>query len=160
MTLIRYHFNLYPHLRYLMLTISRETDYAARVLLHLALQPVGQRATAQGIAGQCLIPRAIVRRVVTRLGVAGLVITARGSEGGIVLARPASQISLLDVVEAMEGALALNACTVNPGICPLIPTCTVHDVWVVARQELRATLARTTFDRLAQKGDLASQIID
>ena len=160
MILVRYHFNLHPHFRYPMLTISRETDYAARVLLHLALQPAGQRATAQQIAGQCLIPRRMVRRVVTRLGVAGLVITARGSEGGIVLARPASQISLLDVVEAMEGAVALNACTVNPGICPLIPTCTVHDVWVVARQELRATLARTTFDRLAQKGDLTSQALD
>ena len=143
-----------------MLTISRETDYAARVLLHMARQPAGQRATAQQIAGQCLIPRAMVRRVVTRLGVANLIVTARGSEGGIVLARPASQISLLDVVEAMEGALALNSCTVNPGICPLIPTCPVHDVWVVARQELRSTLATITFDRLAQKGDLARQTID
>jgi len=143
-----------------MLTISRETDYAARVLLHLARQPAEQRTTAQQIAGQCLIPRGMVRRVVTRLGAAGLAATARGSDGGITLARPASQISLLDVVEAMEGPLALNACTVNPGICPLTPTCPVHEVWGVARQELRAILARTTFDRLAQKGDFTSQAID
>jgi Rrf2 family protein len=141
-----------------MLTISRETDYAARVLLYLARQPAGQRATAQQIAGECLIPRGMVRRVVTRLGVAGLVATTRGSDGGIALARPAGQISLLDVVEAMEGPLALNACTVDPGICPLIPTCPVHDVWGVARQELRAMLARSTFDRLAQKGELADRI--
>ncbi len=137
-----------------MITINRETDYAARVLLHLALQEPGQRVTAQQIAERRLIPRALVRRVVSRLSAAGLVITMRGSEGGISLARPASQISLLDVVEAFEGPLALNACTVEPDVCPLIPVCTVHEAWVHARQLLRDTLAQITFDKLANRKEV------
>jgi Rrf2 family protein len=135
-----------------MITISRETDYACRVILHLALQAPECRTTAQQIAEQRLIPRSLVRRVVTRLGAAGLIITTRGAEGGIALARPANGISLLDVVEALEGPIALNACTVNPGICPLMPTCTVHDAWTHAREILRDALGGITFDSLVRKG--------
>ncbi len=134
-----------------MITISRETDYAARVLLHLSLQDAGARATAQQIAQQRLIPRALVRRVVTRLAAANLVVTTRGSEGGISLARPASEISLLEVVEAMEGPLALNQCVVEPGICPLVPACNVHVAWVHARDIIRTHLQEITFDQLAGK---------
>jgi Rrf2 family protein len=135
-----------------MLTISRETDYAARVILHLALQPPGHRATAGQIAGLRLIPRALVRRVVTRLAAAGLITTARGNDGGISLARPAGEITLLEVVEALEGPLALNACTVEPDLCPLMPACTVHQAWVHARDVLRQELSGVTFAALAEKG--------
>lgn len=135
-----------------MITISRETDYAARVLLHLALQPPGSRSTARQIAEQRLIPRALVRRVVTRLSAAGLVTTSRGLDGGITLARPPAEISLLEVVEALEGPLALNACTVEPNLCPLMPVCTVHQAWVHAREVLRGVLGGINFAALAQKG--------
>ncbi len=139
-----------------MITISRETDYAARVVLHLALQGPNSRVTAQQIAEQRLIPRALVRRVVTRLGAAGLVSTSRGSDGGITLARPASQISLLAVVEAFEGPLALNICAVEPEVCPLMPACTVHDAWTHARAILRQHLHQITFDKLTtpQEADI------
>lgn len=133
-----------------MITISRETDYAARVILHLALQREGDRATAQSIAHMRLIPRSLVRRVVTRLASAGLIVTTRGSEGGIALARPAEQISLLEVVEAMEGPVALNVCTVQESACPLVPACNVHNAWVYARGLLRDHLQQITFDQLAQ----------
>jgi len=132
-----------------MLTISRETDYAARVVLHLALQSPDSRVTTQQIARERLIPRALVRRVVTRLSAAGLINTTRGSDGGITLARPASEISLLEIVEAFEGPLALNICTVEPEACPLMPACTVRDAWVHARAILRQHLRQITFDKLA-----------
>jgi Rrf2 family protein len=133
------------------ITISRETDYAARVLRHLTLQVEGERTTAQQIAQLRLIPRALVRRVVTRLATAGLIVTTRGSEGGISLARPASEISLLQVVEAMEGPMALNQCVVQPDICPLVPACNVHVAWVHARDVIRTHLEGITFDQLAGK---------
>lgn len=139
-----------------MISISRETDYAARVLLHLTLQGEGERTTAQQIAQQRLIPRALVRRVVTRLAAAGLIVTTRGSEGGISLARPPSEISLLQVVEAMEGTLALNQCVVEPGICPLEPSCNVHTAWVYAQHVIRTHLQGITFDQLAGKKEESS----
>jgi len=138
------------------LTISRETDYAARVILHLALQPTGSRSTARQIAELRIIPRALVRRIVTRLATAGLITTARGGDGGITLARPPTEITLLEVVEALEGPVALNICTVEPNICPLMPACTVHEAWVDIRDTLRANLARITFAALAQKGGASS----
>ena len=131
-----------------MITISRETDYACRVILHLALEGPGSRVTAQEIAGQRLIPRALARRVVTRLRGAGLVVTVRGSDGGIALARPPEQISLLQVVEALDGPVALNACTIEPEGCPLMPACTVHSAWIRARAVLRQHLDQITFDKL------------
>ncbi len=139
-----------------MLTISRQTDYACRILLHLASQPEGERVTAAGIAGRRLIPPALIRRIVTELNVAGLIKTSRGSAGGITLGRPASQISLLDVVQAMEGAIALNPCTIaphdDPDRCPFIPVCPVHETWAAARQSLIHDLSQATFDKLAARG--------
>lgn len=138
-----------------MLTISRETDYAARVLLHLALQVENGRSTTREIAQQRLIPRALVRRVVTRLAAAGFVVTARGSEGGIALARPASDISLLEVVEALEGPLALNQCVVEASICPLVPACNIHEAWVHARDVIRSHLQQITFEQLAGQKEVS-----
>ena len=135
-----------------MITISRETDYACRVILHLALLPPGQRVTAQEIAEQRIVPRALVRRVVTRLGAAKLVTTTRGSGGGLALARPASEISLQDVVEAMEGPVALNTCVIYPRECPLAQVCPVHEAWASARAALTRELSQTTFDQLAARG--------
>src|SRR5512141_1753163 len=117
-----------------MISISRQTDYACRVLLHLALLPPEARVTAQDISRRRIIPRAFVRRIITELGKAQLITTTRGSGGGVALARPSSEISLLQVVEAMEGPLALNPCTLDPATCPLLQTCPVHDEWMHARE--------------------------
>jgi Rrf2 family protein len=132
-----------------MITIKRETDYACRVILHLALLPEGERVTAQDIARRRIIPRAMVRRVITRLAAAHLITTARGQGGGLSLARPASQVSLLNVVEAMEGTLALNACVVDLHSCPLKKVCPVHAEWCRVRELLAAELGAATFDKLA-----------
>lgn len=133
-----------------MLSISRETDYACRVILHLATMPADVRITAQEIAKKRIIPPALIRRVITRLGKANLIKTMRGNRGGLMLARPAAQISLLDVVEAMEGTFALNACLLSEYKCPLMKECTVHLAWEQIQQTVTAELARTTFDRLAR----------
>lgn len=139
-----------------MLVINRETDYAARIVLFLARMPTGARTTAQEVARQCHVPRAIVRRVVTRLGNAGILTSARGVGGGISLARPPAEISLLDVVEGMEGPPILNTCVRDPQICPLMEQCTVHLAWVQASSMLMDFLRSTTFATLAEGGSLRS----
>lgn len=145
-----------------MLAISRQTDYACRILLHLALKPPATRVTAAEIAEQRLIPPALIRRIVTSLAVAGLVKTTRGNTGGITLGRPAAEISLLDVVQALEGPVALNPCTIapagDPDSCPFIPVCPVHEAWVAARKTLLRELGETNFARLAQRGTLLGSL--
>ena len=140
-----------------MIGISRQTDYACRIMLHLAMHEPGGRLTARAIAEQRLIPQSIVRRVVAQLSVAGLVKTSRGNEGGMVLARPAAEISLLDVLQAVEGAVSLNACVEDPAGCPLSPACPVHETWCKIHQGLIAELQQATFDKLAARGTILAQ---
>jgi Rrf2 family protein len=130
-------------------SLGRQTDYAARIVLHLAGLEPGARVTAAQIAEMRLIPGAFIKRIVSRLSAVGIVTTARGSKGGLVLARRPSEISLLEVVEAFEGPLSLNACVQKPGECPLSAHCPDQRTWVGATAELSKYLRAVRFDALA-----------
>ena len=132
-----------------MLGISRHTDYAARIILHLSSERRGALFTTGDIARSRLIPPAFIRRIVSKLSAAGILKTTRGCGGGIELARPSCEISLLDVVEAMEGRLVLNVCTVRPERCTLSAECGIKAAWSGATKSLEAFLDGVTFDSLA-----------
>ncbi|MCS7178854.1 MAG: Rrf2 family transcriptional regulator [Anaerolineae bacterium] len=136
-----------------MLVIRRESDYAARVLLYLAMMPPGTSITARDIARERLIPAGLARTLITRLVRSGLLTSRRGRSGGFGLARPPEQITLLEVVEAIEGPLLLNPCTEEPQECPLMPVCPVHEAWVEARRRIREHLGQITFQDLARRGE-------
>lgn len=136
-----------------MLGISRHTDYAARIVLHLSSGEKGALFTTGDIARRRLIPPAFIRRIVSRLSAAGILKTTRGCGGGIALARPASKISLLDVVVAMEGGLVLNTCTTKPERCTLSTACAVRRAWVQANVTLEAFLDGVKFSSLVMKKD-------
>ena len=132
-----------------MLGISRQTDYAVRVILHLACLPAGAQVSIGEIAESRSLPMAFVRRLIKPMVTRGLLASTRGSAGGIRLARPAADISLLDVVRAMEGEISLNQCTDAEKGCPLAQGCPVHSVWAEANLVLEAHLAAVRFDALA-----------
>jgi Rrf2 family protein len=133
-----------------MITIRRDTDYAVRVVLHLSMLGEGARITAEEVAAQRLLPRAFVRRIIGRLGAAGLLRTVRGAGGGIALSRPASEVSLLDVVAAMEGGFALNCCVDDPKACPLTKDCPVRRSWITVSNQIAGSLGAIRFDHLAK----------
>ncbi len=133
-----------------MLGIGRHTDYAARVLLHLACLEPDARVTIAEVAAQRLLPTAFVRRLVGKLTRAGLLATVRGLGGGIKLAKPASQITLFDLVNAMEGGVALNHCVDSIKSCPLASSCPVQSAWTGVTRSLEASLSAVTFADLAQ----------
>jgi len=114
-----------------MSTITRKADYAARVLLHLAMSSPGTWIRTQEIARQQLIPGRLIRHVIVSLVGAGL---------------------LLDAVEAIEGPFYLNTCIPDPSECPLSHRCSVHDAWVRVQESLVEQLRGETFDRLAERG--------
>ena len=137
-----------------MTVITRKSDYAARVLLHLATLPRGGWVTAQQIAERQAIPDQVVRHVVRRLAGADLLVTKRGKGGGIRIARPATDITLKDVVEAMQGPLILNVCANESQACPLAPGCPMVDVWERSERALADLLAGETLQELAERGEL------
>jgi Rrf2 family protein len=132
------------------MAISRRTDYGVRIVLDLATLPPDERAAAHDIADRQRIPRPFVAKIISQLGLAGVVTTYRGAGGGVALARPAADISLLDVVEALEGPLHLNRCVLRPDDCPRNERCPVHQVWVQAQSDLIDRLSATTFEALAR----------
>ncbi len=128
--------------------ITKQADYALRAMLFLAQLPPNQRAATSQIADEQAIPPSFLAKIISQLSIAGLIHTSRGARGGVSLAVSPEKISILDVVEAIDGPLALNECTLNPSICPLGPNCPLHDVWCDAQLELVNRLKSTTFATL------------
>lgn len=133
-----------------MLGISRRTDYAARIVLHLACLPEGNQVSIRQISEQRLLPMPFVRRLIAELVSAGLLRTTRGSNGGVCLARPAAEISLLELVNAMEGGIVINHCVDDPKACPLAAFCPVQNAWTGATRSLEGYLESVNFRDLAQ----------
>lgn len=133
-----------------MIGISRQSDYAARLVLHLACLPVGTRVTIPEISKIRLLPAPYTRRIVADLVKVGILQTARGTGGGINLARPASAISLLDILDAVEGGVMLNACLDGGKPCVFSQGCRVQRAWGQATDLLQRHLATVTFDTLVE----------
>lgn len=125
--------------------ITRQADYALRAMLYLAkLEPSHRAATSQ-IAESKKIPPSFLAKIVSQLSIAGLIHTSRGARGGVTLAKPPEEITVLDVVEAIDGPISLNECTLSPEGCPFSDDCPIHDLWCGTQKELIEKLRKTTF---------------
>jgi Rrf2 family protein len=128
--------------------ITRQADYAVRAVLYLAKLGPDQRAATSQIAQEQKIPPSFLAKIVSQLSVAGLLQTSRGARGGVSLAKPADQISLLEVVEAIDGPIMLNECVADSGgACTFSEDCPMRPVWCDVQVELVSQLKQTHFDR-------------
>ncbi len=132
-----------------MIAVSRSTDYAVRIALHLACQDKDALVSLADIATARRLPLPFVRRIAAQLAEAGIVRSVRGPRGGITLAREASKVSLLDVVVAMEGPLCASECQESPDGCPFGRTCPVRDVWSSTTKVLENHLRQSRLSDLA-----------
>lgn len=129
--------------------ITRQADYAVRAVLYLAKIDGGDRASTSQIAREQHIPPSFLAKIVSQLSVAGVVQTSRGARGGVSLSRPPSNITLLEVVEAIDGPIALNECVRNPNACEFCDSCDVHPVWSTAQSHLIDHLESMDFGLLS-----------
>ena len=124
-------------------------------MVYLAGLPLDGRVSTAAISKAEGIPLPFLTKVISRLATAGLVVTRRGMGGGVSLARSPDEISLLQVVEAVDGPILLNRCLLRSGTCELEPYCAAHDVWsdIQARfiQDLDAVTMRDLARRQAEK---------
>ncbi len=131
--------------------ITRQADYAVRAVLYLSGLDNGRRAPTSEIALKQHIPPSFLAKIVSQLSVAGVVQTSRGARGGVSLARAADEISLLEVVEAIDGPIMLNECVFDANACVFGDDCPVQDVWCNAQKTLVKTLSSTTFAALTHQ---------
>ncbi len=134
--------------------ITRQADYALRAMLYLARLEPNQRAATSQIAEEQEIPPSFLAKIISQLSIAGLIHTSRGARGGVSLARKPEDISLLDVVEAIDGPITLNECTQDPDICTFGDSCPLHEVWCETQTDLVRKLRDSTFDKLLKREDL------
>lgn len=129
--------------------ITRRTDYAVRLMLALSRVEGGGPVSVRQLAEEMDVPYAFARGIQRDLVAAGLATTRRGVTGGLVLARPAGDVNMLEVVEAIEGPVSLNICTSDPDWCSRMGTCSAHRVWREANKLLRDYLGSKTLEDLA-----------
>ncbi|MBC8333424.1 MAG: Rrf2 family transcriptional regulator [Anaerolineales bacterium] len=125
--------------------ITRQADYAVRAVYYLSTLGNGKRAATSKIASEQHIPPSFLAKIVSQLSVAGLLHTSRGARGGVSLARGPEEISLLDVVEAIDGPIYLNECVGNNGVCSFEDSCLMRAVWCDAQKDLVDRLGSTNF---------------
>lgn len=131
--------------------ITRQADYAVRAVLYLAGLGESGRAPTSQIADKQHIPPSFLAKIVSQLSVAGVLHTSRGARGGVSLARQPEEISLLEVVEVIDGPITLNECVTDPEACPYQGDCPVHEIWSQAQAEMVQRLADTSFGYLLRK---------
>jgi FeS assembly SUF system regulator len=130
--------------------LSSMADYAVVTMCAAARHCGGARVSAAELADETGLPAPTVQKVVSLLSKAGLLRATRGSGGGLQLARPAAAITLADIVEAVEGPIALTSC-VEQGRhdCALESCCSVRPHWGIVNDTLRSALAAVPLTKLS-----------
>ena len=136
--------------------ITRQADYAVRAVLHLARMNGNQRAATSQVAKEQHIPPSFLAKIISQLSIAGLLHTSRGARGGVTLARDPKDVSLLEVIEAIDGPIMLNECVGENSICTFDEDCPLRPVWCEAQEELVNRLKSTNFQQLLEQSKVAA----
>ena len=140
-----------------MTIVSRGADYAIRAMLDVASLAEGSRTVTEQIAQRQEIPGAFLSKVVAQLTQSGLLRTQRGASGGVFLGRAAQDISLREVVEAVQGPVVLNLCTGPYDGCSRADTCPAKPLFRQAQQSLVEVLDRATLAEMGAKGEILTR---
>jgi Rrf2 family protein len=133
-----------------MLRLSKKADYALIAMKHLALRGDRGSSSAREIAEQYDIPIELMAKVLQRLVRRGLLASHQGTRGGYQLARVPAQISVADVIQAIEGPVTVTACSTDDGgQCEQFQKCNVRDPLWRVRERILAALGECTVAELA-----------
>ena len=129
--------------------ITRATDYAVRVMIHLAGLPPGSSVRQSELSKSTNVSGHFLSKVLQQLVRSGFIRSQRGSGGGYALAVLPTAVSLLDIVEAMEGPVRLNQCLEEGPSCEHKSWCPAHRVWAEAQAAVTNVLGGASIASLA-----------
>lgn len=127
-----------------MFRISKESDYGVLLLTQLARSPDPVSISARELSERSGIPFPMVSKILKLLVRGGILSSQRGPKGGYALTRRADQISVADVVAALEGPFSITECIEHRGDCRLEPTCGVQGNWAVINTVVQEALSRVS----------------
>ena len=131
-----------------LMQIPRRVDYGLRAVIYLSGQEPDKCCSIGEIAKEQGMPRKFLEKIIQDLVRGGLIKSKRGATGGYQLARAPEAISFCDVIEAIEGPIAVNACLDHQLGCDQIPRCTMIGVWSEVQHKITEVLSRTTIAAL------------
>lgn len=132
-----------------MMELTRKGEYAIRGIVYLASQAPDQVCLLSDIAAAVDVPQTFLAKIFQQFSKIGLVKSYRGTGGGFLLGRAPDNITLLEVVEAVEGPIIPNRCVISAGECVRDTDCNVHPVWKRVQVQVREVLAGVTLKDLA-----------
>lgn len=134
-----------------MFKLSRKGEYAIRLILHLAANPAKVCTTGE-IARAQDIPSAFLKKIIQDLQPSGFIISSKGQKGGIMLNVPPENISVGDIIQAVEGQLFLNVCLVKKGACSRDEVCPVHEMWRKCQDAVDGIWKAHNFKDMSDRG--------
>lgn len=132
-----------------MLRLSKKADYALIAMKHLALRADGGSSSAREIAEGYDIPVELMAKVLQQLARKGLLVSQQGTRGGYLLARSASVVSVVDVIQAVDGPLTVTACSTAQETCDQYAKCNVRDPLWKIKDRIYQALATCSIHELA-----------
>ena len=139
-----------------MLRLSKKADYALMAMKHLAIRPDAASASAREIAEQYDIPVELMAKVLQSLARRGLVTSLQGTRGGYRLARPTVQITVADIIQAIDGPLTVTACSTESENCDQYAKCNVRDPLWRIRERIISALTTCTLQEIATDTPVAA----
>jgi Rrf2 family protein len=133
-----------------LMQIPRRVDYGLRAVIYLSEQDPDKCCSIAEIAKRQGVPKKFLEKIIQDLIRAGLIKSKRGSCGGYALAKRAEAISFYEVIEALDGPIAVNVCLDHQIGCDQIPRCTMIGVWSEVQRSVTEVLSRTTIAGLRQ----------
>ncbi len=131
--------------------VTMKSDYGLRAMIDLAVH-YGQGPVSSGdIAERQFVPEHFLNQLLISLRRAGLLRSQRGPQGGHMLAKPPSGITMGEIIRALDGSTAPMECLPEPGICQLSPGCSIRDVWRQVEEYAQTLLNATTLEQLAER---------
>jgi FeS assembly SUF system regulator len=129
--------------------LSSLADYAVVLMTAAARHCGGLRSNARALAEETGLPLPTTQKLVSKLAAAGLIESVRGAGGGFRLARPPAMISLVDIIEAVEGPIAITQCVISDNHdCAMESNCHVRPHWQIVNRTIRAALEQVTLNTL------------
>ncbi len=129
---------------------SRRCEYALQAVLYLALKPEYERTSIKELTKHIKMPSPFLAKILQDLTHKGLLVSFKGPRGGFMLGKPASEITLFNIVEAIDGTAFMNSCVLGFHECSSTTPCSIHPEWDGIRDRIYATLIRQDVAQMAK----------